>query len=142
MLLRRDHRDRAGIGCRGGVVRRRGVLAKRDGRTLVAARKARRHDGLFHLGRSAHRARDQLALGLLVIGGGILKPAFEAMALVAGQRVLNHASPPTRCRWVGSAIGSITSKRRPCCSEGTRERAADTSAGSTSAKITPGSVPP
>ena len=29
-------------------------------------------------------------------------------------------SPPTTCRCVGSAIGSTISKRRPCCSDGTR----------------------
>ena len=36
------------------------------------------------------------------------------------ERVADHASPPTTCRCVGSAIGSRISKRRPCCSEGMR----------------------
>ena len=43
-------------------------------------------------------------------------------------------APPTACRCAGSAIGSIISKRRPCCSEGMRARAAATSAGSISAQ--------
>src|SRR5439155_23887662 len=67
VLLRRDHRDRAAIRRRGVGVRRRGLLAHRDRRAFVLARKARRHDGLLDLGRAAHRTLDQLALGLLVI---------------------------------------------------------------------------
>src|SRR3954469_16598332 len=142
VLLRRHHRDRAGVGH--GDLRRhaRGLVANRDRRALVPARQTRRHDRLLDPGRAAQRTRDQPPLGLLVVGGGVLEPAFETVAVVASECVVDHASPLTRCKCVGSASGSITSKRRPCCSEGTRERAADTSAGSMSANTTPGSVPP
>src|ERR1043165_2794622 len=140
-LLRRDHRDRR----RRLRLRRRGrgFLGRRHDRSaLVRARKARRHDGLLDLRGAADRAGDELALDLLVVGGRTGEPALEFVAPVADQRIADHESAPTTCRCVGSAIGSSTSKRRPCCSDGMRLRAVETSAGSMSAKTTPGSVPP
>src|SRR5674476_1387071 len=68
-------------------------------------------------------AGDQLALDLFVVSRRILKPAFEVVAFVADQGVTDHSAPLTTCRWVGSAIGSTISKRRPCWSEGMRARA-------------------
>src|ERR1044072_4971851 len=140
-LLRRDHCDRRRR--LGGGRRGRGLLDGRHDRpALFRARGARRHDGLLDLRGAAERARHKPALGLLVVGGGVLEPALELVALVADEIVANHPSPPTTWRCVGSAIGSRIPKRRPCCSDGIRPRAVDTSAGSMSAEMTPGSVPP
>src|SRR5205814_7664352 len=100
------------------------------------------HDGFVDLGRAAGRATDQPARCLPVVSGGALEPAFEAMALVAAERVSDHVGPPTTWRCVGYAIGSKISKRRTCCSGGMWARAAATSARSTSAITTSGSVPP
>src|SRR5581483_415049 len=109
---------------------------------LAPRRNRRRHDRLLDLDRAAGRAFDQAALALLVVISGIRKPDFEFMFLVADERVTDHGTLLTGCRCAGSAIGSTISNRRPCCSDGTRARAAATAAGSISAMITPGSVPP
>ena len=122
----------------GDIRRRRGPRRlgrwQRCGRiaALLCAREPRRHDRLLDLGGAAGRAGDEPALDLLVVGRGVLEPALEFVALVAGQRVADHAGPRTACRCAGSAIGSIISNRRPCCSEGILARAAATSAGSIS----------
>ena len=42
----------------------------------------------------------------LVVGGGARKQLSKIVALVADERIMNHASAPTTCRCVGSAIGS------------------------------------
>src|SRR5580704_14392070 len=151
LLLRRDH----GNGCRRprrGGSRRHGPRSNRRGRSRrcrkgrlclrsrrVGARKARRHQGLFHLGAAAEGAGDEAALRLLVISGRVRKPAFEFVPLVADQGIADHQ---TTRRCAGSARGSMISKRRPCWSEGIRERAAATAAGSISAITTPGSMSP
>src|SRR5260370_12580634 len=111
---------------------------------IAAARRAERgrHDGLFALGGAAVRTGHQPSRGLMVDVGRIVEPALEAMAGFAAERVADHAGPPTTCRWVGSAMGSRISKRRPCWSEAIRDRAAATSAGSMSANTMPGSMPP
>src|SRR5262249_6734529 len=81
-------------------------------------------------------------LGLLVVGCRVLEPTVECVPVVARQRVTDHAGPRTACRWAGSAIGPMISNRRPCWSDGIFARAAVTSAGSITARITPGSVSP
>src|SRR5262245_49652144 len=108
----------------------------------LLAGNARRHDRLLHLGRAADRTGDKPALHLRIIGGRVLEPALERVALVAAERVADHAEPRTRCRWSGPALGSAMPKRRPCCSEGIVVRAVSTLAGSISAMNTPGSTPP
>src|SRR5262249_5980081 len=118
------------------------LLLGGDSRFAPAAAQRRRHDGFFHLCRAAHGTSHEPACRPAVEGGRIIEPAFEGVAGLAGERVTNHAGPPTTCRWVGSAIGSRISNRRPCCSEGMRARADATSARSISARTTPGSVPP
>src|ERR1700722_4204836 len=120
--------------------RRHGKLHRRRVGGVRAA-EPRRHDRFFDLGGVADRTGDERALGLLVVGGRIGKPALERMAGLAIEGVADHDGPRTARRWVGSAIGSMSSKRRPLSSEGMRERAAATSAGSTSATMTPGSAP-
>src|SRR5262249_52044209 len=109
---------------------------------LLGAGELRRHQRLLNLAAAADRAGHEAALGLLVVGRRIGKPAFEAVALLASERVTDHRSPPMALNVTGSASGSTMSNRRPCCSEGTRPRAAATSAGSTLATTMPGSVPP
>src|SRR3974390_311168 len=116
-LPRREH----------GYWRRRRYWCFGNGRRrlefLCSRGQPRRHDRLLDLGRAALRACDQLALGLLVVSGRIRKPTFELMAVVADQGIFDHCGLRTTCRWVGSAIGSTISKRRPCCNEGMRARA-------------------
>src|SRR3954447_7512648 len=102
----------------------------------------RSHDGLLDLAVAAGRTGDESAFDLLVIGRGIRKPAFERMAFGADERVENHRVLPTARNGTGLAMGSAISKRRPCCSDGTRPRALATSAGSIVAMTMPGSVPP
>src|SRR5271168_1237251 len=75
--------------------------------------KARRHDRLLDLGGAADWASYQRALDLLVVGRRVLEPALESMALFAIERIADHSGARTACRWVGSAIGSMSSKRRP-----------------------------
>src|SRR6266508_558066 len=145
-LRRRHHGDGSGRIGRGHGCRhlRRWCILRWSRRfaPLLRARQLRRHQRLLDLGGAAMRAGDQPALGLLVVGRGILEPAFERMPLVAGERIADHDGPRTACRWTGSAIGSMISNRRPCWSEGIFARAAATSAGSIDASTTPGSVPP
>src|SRR5579872_4446374 len=136
VLLRRHHGDRrlfAGGWCRHGC----GHLI-----ALAGSREARAHDLLLDLTRAAVRAGDELLLGLLVVGRGALEPAFEGVPLRANERVADHRGSPTARNLTGSARGSVISKRRPCCREGTRPRALATAAGSTLATTTPGSTPP
>src|ERR1700727_250639 len=136
MFHRRCHRDRRGWGRRRGGLWRRRRLDSGGG---LAAPEPWRHDGLFDFGGIADRTGDQPALGLLVVSRRAGKPALETVVVIALERVADHAGPRTARRCVGSAIGSITSKRRPCCNEGIRPRAAAIAAGSTSARMTPGS---
>src|SRR6267154_6279429 len=131
MFLRRYHGDR-----------RRFVGGRRRLRALARSGQPRAHDLLLDLGGSADRAGDERALGLLVVGGGILEPAFEGMAFGADQRITDHRGSPSARKASGSAIGSIISNRRPCWSEGTRPRAAATAAGSICASTMPGSTSP
>src|ERR1043166_9907599 len=121
---------------------RRFLRFRRRRRRFSATAQGRRHDGFFHLGRAAHGTCHKAARGLAVERGRIVEPAFEGVAGFATQPVTTHAGPPTTWRCVGSAMGSRISNRRPCWSEGMRARAAAPSAGSMSAKMTPGSVPP
>src|SRR6266404_1754902 len=113
-------------------------------RNLAAlpAHDLRGHDRALDLGRTAGRTVHQLALFLLFVGRGRLKPAFEFMAGLAAERIADHADPRTRCRWSGPAFGSATLKRLPCCSDGTALRAVSTFAGSIVAMNTPVSTPP
>src|SRR5712691_554236 len=129
----------------GGALRRGlALLRLRRGldHRLAAAPERWRHDRLLDLGRAADRAGHEPARHLLVVSGGIGEPALERVARFADEGVADHAEPRTACRCAGSTIGSIISNRRPCSSDGRRARAAATSAGSTSAKMTPGSVSP
>src|SRR5262245_45971865 len=146
-LLRRHHGDRCrrfGRGHGGRNLRRRGRVRRRGGHLapLLRTRELRRHQRFLNLGGAALRTGDEAALGLLVVGRGVLEPALESVPLLAGQRIADHDGPRTACRWTGSAIGSMISNRRPCWSEGIFPRAAATSAGSIEASTTPGSVPP
>src|SRR5260370_37705346 len=125
-----------------GLFTRRFVSWRRCLLAPARAGDARAHDFLLDLRGSADRAGDQLLPRLLVVGRGILEPAFEGMALGAVERVADHRGSPTARNLSGSASGSIISKRRPCCREGTRPRAAATAARSTSANTMPGSTPP
>src|SRR5262252_3680052 len=142
-FLRRDHRDG-----RGGFGRRlRDAGSRRGGRRRcverhLRPRDARRHDRLFDLGRAADRAGDEPPFDLLVEGGRIGEPALEVVPALADEGVADHGLPPTACRWVGSAAGAATSKRRPCWSEGMRARATAISASAISAMTTAGSVLP
>src|SRR5262249_42591889 len=154
-LLRRHHRDRRlggiGRGCPGHrrLGRRRlgcGRLGRwrwrRASAAFLGAGKRRRHDRLLDLAVAAGGAGHQPALGLLVVGRRIGKPALEGMALRANERVTDHRSAPTALNGTGSASGSTISNRRPCCSEGMRPRAAATSAGATLPVTSPGPGPP
>ena len=67
----------------------------RDG---VAARQARCHDRFFDLGRSARGTGHQSTPGLLVEGGGVLKPGLELVAAIAVERVTDHIGSFTACR--------------------------------------------
>src|SRR6478752_6100508 len=141
LFLWRNHCHRRRCWCR----RRLGRCRRRlDGRALLfcGGGQPRRHDRFFHLGRAALRTGHETALGLLVVGGRILKPALKLVALLADECVANHSALRTTWRCAGSASGSTISKRRPCCSDGIRARALATSAGLISAMMTPGSVPP
>src|SRR5262249_48404849 len=124
--------------------RRRGGRSLRQRRIapLFRSRHPRRHDRLFDLDGVANRTSDEPRLGLLVVGCRVLEPTVECVPVVARQRVTDHAGPRTACRWAGSAIGPMISNRRPCWSDGIFARAAVTSAGSITARITPGSVSP
>src|SRR6266478_3955421 len=142
-LLRHQQRRGGGRGGRclgcggrgGGRLRRRNLAA-------LPAHDLRGHDRALDLGRTAGRTVHQLALFLLFVGRGRLKPAFEFMAGLAAERIADHADPRTRCRCSGPAFGSATLKRLPCCSDGTALRAVSTLAGSIFARKTPGSTPP
>src|ERR1700694_3013814 len=115
-LLRHQQRRGGGRCNVGGGGSRRGY------RGAVAALLADNlwgHDGALDLGRAANRAVHQLALLLAFVGCRALKPAFERMAAFAAQVIVDHAEPRTRCRWSGPALGSLTPKRLPCCSDGT-----------------------
>src|SRR6185312_10892612 len=111
-----------------------GVLALRRGNRG-------RHDRLRHLHGIANRTGNEPALQLPLASFRILEPAFKRVALVANEAVADHEALSTRCNGV-RLLGAESSKRRPCCSEGMRERALAPSVGSISAIITPGSVPP
>src|SRR5215831_4600644 len=127
-----DRRRRLGRLRRGGrPLRQRRIPA------LFRSRHPRRHDRLFDLDGVANRASDEPRLGLLVVGCRILEPTVECVPVVARQGVTDHAGPRTARKWAGSAIGSMISNRRPCWSEGIFARAAVTSAGSITARITP-----
>src|SRR5579883_2358422 len=102
----------------------------------------RGHDRFFHFGGAADWASHQPALGLFVVSGRVLEPTLEGVVAFAFEGVADHSGPRTACRWVGSAMGSITSKRRPWRSDGICDRAAATCAGLMSARMTAGSVPP
>src|SRR6266436_5671966 len=142
-LLRHQQRRGGGRGGRclgcggrgGGRLRRRNLAA-------LPAHDLRGHDRALDLGRTAGRTVHQLALFLLFVGRGRLKPAFEFMAGLAAERIADHADPRTRCRWSGPAFGSATLKRLPCCSDGSALRAVSTLDGSILAAITPVSTLP
>src|SRR5207253_1130748 len=87
----------------------------------------RRHDLLAHRGGVANRTADQAAALLVVEIGGRAEPPFELVAVVAGEGVADHSRT------------SGPEKLRAFFSAGIAARAFPTSAGSSSAKSTPGS---
>jgi hypothetical protein len=125
LLLRRDHRHLVRVPVRPALPLRQCRLDTSAAFSGAAAER-RRHDCFFDLLRIADRAGHQPALALLVVVTRVAEPDFEIMLPLADERVFDHVGSPTTCRCVGSAIGSMMSKRRPCCSDGTLARAAAT----------------
>ena len=93
-LLRRHHRDRGGSGAVGAAAARR-CAGGAHRRAFPCAREPRRHDRLLDLGGTAHRAGDEAALDLLVVGGGVLEPAFELVAFsqTSVYRIMRASAP-------------------------------------------------